>query len=120
MRMATFDTHSTIKDLIGAGLPERTAEVLVQAIRNSKDSDLNNLASKEQVNHLASKEQVSLLEKDVENIMQHSATKADLAELKAELRTEIANAEKRLMIMIGGAAITICGFIFGALKYFIH
>lgn len=49
MTVTTFDTHSAVKRLMQTGVQEKQAE--------------------------ASKEQVTLLEKDVENIIQQVATK---------------------------------------------
>jgi len=118
MTVITFDTYSAIKRLIQKGVQEEQAEEFVKIFTEIKDPDLSQLASKEQV---------ILLEKDIENIMQNAATKADLEKVRTELKTEIHQVEekihqveKRLILMIGGAALATCSIIIGALKYMLQ
>ncbi|MDF3048235.1 MAG: putative phage protein [Candidatus Midichloriaceae bacterium] len=42
----SFDTHSAVKRFILSGLKEEQAEAIVQAISESRDYDLSNLATK--------------------------------------------------------------------------
>lgn len=133
MTITMFDTHAAVEALIGKGVQKEQAEIFVRIVQESKDSELGKLASKEQV---------ALLEKDFEHMKESVATKADLAEVKTELKTEMAemkaelkaeisavekrldekihNSERRLMIMIGTSGAAVCGIIIATLKYFIH
>ena len=59
--IAAFDTHSSVKTLTAAGMPEGQAEAITELFKASRDADLNVLA-----------------------------TKADLAQLRADLQQQIA------------------------------
>jgi len=104
MTVITFDTHSAVKRLIKNGVREKQAEEFVKIITEIKDTEFDKVASKEQV---------AVLEKDLETFMQHVATKADLE----KVRTELHQSDKRLILTIGGAVVTICSVIFGAVQY---
>ena len=107
MTVITFDTHGAVKFLMKEGIVEKQAEAIIEIIQKGKNNDLSSLASKEQV---------TLLEKDVENIMQHVATQADMHQLEKRLEEKSHQSERRLMLMMGSAVATICGFV-AALKY---
>ena len=92
MQLATFDTHSAVKKLISAGVAEKQAEEIINVIRTSQDTDLSKLVSKEQF---------SLLERDFENFKDIVATKADISDLRTELKTEIGNLRTELKTEIG-------------------
>ena len=111
MTVITFDTYNAVKRLIQKGVQEEQAEEFVKIFTEIKDPDLSKLASKEEV---------ALLEKDVENIMQNIATKADLEKVRTELKSEIHQVEKKLILMIGGAAAATCSIIIAALKYMLQ
>jgi hypothetical protein len=63
--ISTLDTHELVKDLKAAGFNEDQAEAVTRAVTKARDIDLSNLATKG----------------DLVNF----TTKADLAELKADL-----------------------------------
>lgn len=122
MTVITFDTYNAVKRLIQKGVREEQAEEFVRIFTEIKDPDLSKLASKEEV---------ALLEKDVENIMQNIATKADLEKVRTELKTEVHQVEKsleekihkvenKLILMIGGAAAATCSIIIAATKYMLQ
>ena len=60
---ATFDTYKVIKNLTAEGMPEKQASVVVSAIREGREEDLSQLATKSDFYSL----------------------KSEMAELKAEL-----------------------------------
>ncbi len=47
MMTITFDTHEFVKRLKAAGMPEEQAEVVTDAIRDSRNLDLSHLATKQ-------------------------------------------------------------------------
>lgn len=51
---------------------------------------------------------------------QHLATKADLAEIKSELKSEIANSRAEIIKWYVGSQLAAIGLILGALKMFMH
>jgi hypothetical protein len=83
-----FDTHSSVKALRAAGLPEAHAEAITAVVRESRNVDFGLLATKADF--------VSL------------ATKADLAELKSDIL-------KWTVGMIGGAVVFNAMTVIGAM-----
>jgi hypothetical protein len=80
---ATFDTLRTVKSLRGAGASEELAEAVTEALRESRDFDLAQLA-----------------------------TKADLELRIAEVRSDLRVLEHRMTIKLGGmigAAVVLIG-----------
>ena len=80
---ATFDTLRTVKRLRGAGASEELAEAVTEALRESRDFDLAQLA-----------------------------TKADLELRIAEVRSDLRVLEHRMTIKLGGmigAAVVLIG-----------
>ena len=82
-----FDTHRYIKELQGRGFKEDQAESIVHIISRGKEQDLANLATKEQVR---------AIEKEIEHIKERMATKEDLANLRAELKEDVANLNTKI------------------------
>lgn len=83
--MARVDTHQLIEDLVKSGLSKKPAEILGRAFLDNSNEEF---ISKEQINHLE-KEQTDI-KTDLAVIKQTMSTKSDLAEVKTELKTEIA------------------------------
>ncbi|MGD9616253.1 MAG: coiled-coil domain-containing protein [Alphaproteobacteria bacterium] len=46
MALATFDTHELVKDLKAAGFTEDQAEAVTRAVKNAREIDFSDLASK--------------------------------------------------------------------------
>jgi hypothetical protein len=69
MAITALDTHQTVKDLTAAGFTDTQAEALTQALRQVQQIDLTDLATKT----------------DIADLRREMATKAELAEMKAEL-----------------------------------
>lgn len=75
--LVTFDTHAHIKNLIARGFDEQQAEGIIQSLLESRDYDLSQLATREQV---------ALLEKTVQERFDRIEK-----EFKNELKAEIAS-----------------------------
>jgi hypothetical protein len=92
-----FDTHSSVKTLTAAGMPEAQAEAVTELIKLSREADLSGLATKADL----------------------AQVKADLAQLKADLRGDLAETKadilKRLAGMIAGAVVINVTAIIGAM-----
>jgi hypothetical protein len=46
MAAMAFDTHASVKSLTAAGMSETQAEAITSLIKDSRDADLSNLATK--------------------------------------------------------------------------
>ncbi len=78
MSIAAFDTHAAVTALREAGFDERQAEGVVATVRDSVAEGV------------ATRADAARLEGRVEHIEDKMATKADLAEVKAELKADVA------------------------------
>lgn len=96
MTTITFDTHKAVERLIKKGVKKEQAEEIVQTVQESRGFDLNNLATKEQMN---------LIEKDIDNITRHFATKSEMYQM-----------EKRILIAIGTSVVATCTIILAFLQ----
>jgi hypothetical protein len=67
MVVTALDTHELVKQLRAAGFTDEQAETLTSVLRKSQDVDLSHLATKDDLSAVA------------------ASTKADIAELKAEI-----------------------------------
>lgn len=113
MTAAAFDTHSSVKTLTAAGMPEGQAEAITGLLKQSRDAELSTLAAKADL----------------------AAAKADLQHEIAELRTEIAETRadflralaetkadilKWVIGMVGGAvvfnAVTVVGAMIALIR----
>ncbi|MCY4474983.1 MAG: hypothetical protein OXC83_06055 [Chloroflexi bacterium] len=95
MVSVTFDTHRVVKDLRDAGFDEAQAEAVVNALGSAVDRDVV---------------------KPVD--LKEFATKADLAQAIAELRTEMKAMELRLTVRLTGVMIATAGLTVAILKLF--
>ena len=91
MMSATFDTHFFIKKLTSNVMPEKQAEAVIDIVRETRELDLNTVATKADI-------------KDI---------KADLRELELRLQNQIKDLQIRL-----GSMIVALGGILVAIKYF--
>jgi hypothetical protein len=81
--MTTIDTHTIIKELITANVPEKQAEVFVKRFVIKEELD----AVEKEHSELATKADIIRLE---------NATKADLLATKTELKTDITRLETKV------------------------
>ena len=86
---AGLDTHRIVKRLRDAGASEELAETVTDVLREARELDLSQLA-----------------------------TKADLAEVKADIRRELADARAELVKWMFGIAAGQLGLLFAFLKLF--
>jgi coiled-coil family 90 protein len=100
MAITTLDTHQTVKDLTAAGFTDAQAEALTQALRQVQQIDLSDLATKADV---------ADLRKEI---------KADLALLRAELDTRMAEHKADLIRWVFGIAFAQAALILAVLKLF--
>jgi hypothetical protein len=78
--MMHINTHEAYKKLIDAGVQDKAAETIILVIDESRKSDFDNLATKEDIGNVRL---------EVANI--RSELKEDIANLRAELKEDIAN-----------------------------
>ena len=95
MVSVTFDTHRVVKDLQDAGFDEAQAEAVVKALGETVDRDV-------------------VKPEDLKDF----ATKADIAELRAEMHTELKALELRLTVRLTGVMIATAGIAIAILKLF--
>src|SRR5712692_9176331 len=87
---AAFDTLEIAKRLRNAGFTEPQAEAVTGVLRDAREADLSQLATKSDLPAL--KSDLARVERDLKSDMAQLATKADFGELKAQivaLRTEM-------------------------------
>jgi hypothetical protein len=91
----TFDTLAAVKKLEGSGMPEQQAEAVVEVIRDTRSTDLSELATKADLTTL----------------------RADIAMVRADLRSEISTLRSDTAKWIIGAvlvnALTVIGGMVG-------
>ena len=78
MNAPLFDTHQMVKRLIAAGFSDSQAETVTDVVREARQVDLDNLATKSDLRDL------------------RAEFKTDLAGLKTELKTDIADVRTEL------------------------
>ncbi len=90
MALAMFDTHELVKDLKAAGFTEDQAEALTRAVKNAREIDLSDLATKAdlaalEINVAGMKTEISGMKTEIAGV------KADVAVLSAKLDNFAAN-----------------------------
>ena len=106
--MKSLDTHTAVKSLIAAGLPENQAEVIVATITIEKaQSDL--------VTKADLRVAISEVRREISEVK--AELKADIAELRTEVKTEIAEIKRDLKwgmgLLVG--ILTLCLSMLGVL-----
>ena len=138
--MKAFDTYTHINDLKKVGFKEEQAAVIVRSLMDSRETDLANLATKDQVNNIERtmatreqlveaiaevraeiKEQITELRTEING--QITGVKEQIAELRAEtnrqiteLRTEIKDLQINLVKWMIGLMIAFSGIIFAGIQ----
>ncbi len=98
--MVAFDTLEIVKPLRGAGFDEPQAEAVTGALRDLRDGDFSNLATKADLERLGAANKADLerlgaaTKADLERF--GAATKADLEHLAASNKADIARLEANL------------------------
>ena len=80
-----FDTHTSVKKLIAAGLSETIAEALVEEQQKWHNSNLANLANKQDI---------ALLNKDIEAVRKE--IKQDVESLRKEVKQDFESLRKEI------------------------
>ncbi len=140
--LLAFDTHTYVKRLVSAGMPEPQAEVIADEQRNlitnelATKSDLKELEAglKRDMKELeaATKRDLKELEtglkrdmKEMETRLTHdmkeleAATKRDIAEVKrdiAEVKRDIRESEQRTIIKLGSMMVVAVGVVAALVK----
>lgn len=96
MAITALDTHQTVKDLTAAGFTDAQAEALTQALRQVQQIDLSDLASKADIADL----------------------RKDLAILRAELETKMAEHKAEVIRWVFGISIAQAATMLAILKLF--
>jgi len=132
--IAAFDTHSSVKTLTAAGMPEGQAEAITELFKASRDADLNVLATKADLAQLRAdlQQQIAELRADLQQQIaevrsdlqqQITAVRSDLqqqiAALRGDIQRDIAETKadilKWMFGMIAGAVIINVMAIIGAM-----
>lgn len=88
-----FDTHKVFKQLSEAGLQEKTADAIVNAINESRLIDIENIATKQDLTEVK-----AVLKQDIHNLeLKIADVKLEIADVKSELKQDIADANSELM-----------------------
>ena len=107
----TIDTHAAIRDLTAAGLPAEQAEVIVATISRADDAQRANLATKADLAEL----KADLLARiDGSQAAAQGAT----ADLRTQMKSDLADLEIRLLKWGITIALAIAGLLFAALRLF--
>ncbi len=115
----SFDTYAIVKRFIEGGFKEKQAELIVSTLAESRDYDLNNLATKADIGEI--KSSIRELENKLE-----SKISIEIERVRGEIanvRGEIKDSRNEMLKWFIGVAITSVGTITGLiallLKYFI-
>jgi len=106
MAITALDTHQTVKDLTAAGFTDAQAEAVTGALRRVQEIDLTDLATKADFS------------REIASVRAEMATKADLAILRAELETKMAEHKAELIRWVFAISIAQAATILAILKLF--
>ena len=92
MVLTTLDTHELVKDLKTAGFTDDQAEAVTRAVKQARDIDLSDLATKADLANSATKADVASLKVDLaaiaaklDSIAANYATKAELSDMRSDM-----------------------------------
>jgi septal ring factor EnvC (AmiA/AmiB activator) len=93
--MKAFDTYTHINDLKKVGFREEQAAVIIRSLMDSREMDLANLATKEQVANI---ERNMVTREDLAEVIAEvkAELKGDISELRTELKGDIADLRTEL------------------------
>ena len=109
MVSVTFDTHKVVKDLQDAGFDETQAEAVVNALGNAIDRDV---VKPEDLKDFATKADIVGVRGEIAQL------RHEMAEMDANLRTEMKALELRLTVRLTGVMIATVGLAVAILKLF--
>ncbi|MGE0259610.1 MAG: coiled-coil domain-containing protein [Alphaproteobacteria bacterium] len=87
MAITTFDTHELVKDLKAAGFTDHQAEAVTRAVKNARELDVSELATKTDVKAEISsvRADIALLSAKLDGIAANYATKAELSDMRNDI-----------------------------------
>jgi len=105
MSSLAFDTHSLVKELTQAGMPEQQAEVLVNQQKQLLEEQL---ASKQDITEVKQdiaevKQDIKVLDVKIESIK--AELKRDITTSATTLKRDIKELESKLTIKLGGTLV---------------
>lgn len=106
---AAFDTHQVFKTLQASGLSESEAEAITDALRQSREFDLGQLASKSDLAEV--KADIAAVKADLVEL--RAATRADIA----EVRTTISDLRSEMLKYMIGQTFVILGVVAALLRW---
>lgn len=106
MSTAEFDTHTFVKELTRAGMPEQQAEVLARSQAALIDEKL---ATKQDL-----KELESALRRDLKDL--ELATRRDLKDLELATKRDLKDLELRLTVRLGSMMVVAVGAVAALVK----
>lgn len=92
MALTTLDTHELVKDLKAAGFTDDQAEAVTRAVKQAREIDFSDLATKADLRDLATRAELDELKREVaviavklDNLAANSATKAELSDFRTDI-----------------------------------
>ena len=87
MALTTFDTHELVKDLKAAGFTDDQAEAATRAVKNARDIDLSDVATKADLKSEVGtlRADIALIAAKLDNIAANYATKAELSDMRTDI-----------------------------------
>lgn len=89
--MMHINTHEAYKKLVDAGVQDKAAETIILVIDESRKSDFDNLATKEDIGNIRTELKADIANVRLETANVRSELKEDIANLRAELKQDISN-----------------------------
>ena len=105
MVIATFDTHRIVKRLKEAGASDALAETVTDVIRETRESDLSQLATKADVADMATKTDLQLLRKEIDQRFEKVDQRFEL------LEERLRSMEQRITIKLGSMLVVAIGVV---------
>jgi hypothetical protein len=117
-----FDTHAAIKHLTNEGIKENQAEAIIKVMQENMDENIvtrPELRTKFIVSEKKLEERLGKKIDNLENKLDRKISNLEekMHHMEIRLEEKMHQIERRLMLMIGGAVVTTCTIIIGALKY---
>jgi phage I-like protein len=104
MALTTLDTHELVKDLKAAGFTDDQAEAVTRAVKQGREIDFSDLATKADLANVATKSETTALSAKIDALtarLDNFLTKAEAGELKTDIMKWVVS------IALGQAALII-------------
>lgn len=117
MTLTAFDTLEISKRLRGAGFTEPQAEAVTGVLRDARDADLSQLATKADLAQIRTELAQVRTELKSEIAQLRSEVSAEISQLRSEMRSEIEILRRDLTIRLGSMIVVATGVLLAA-KFF--